>query len=233
MLTERMRHTAIMSQPTYGLTEAARLLRVATSTLRWWLEGSERGDRCYPPVIRPEPTGSSILTWGEFVEAGYLREYREDLPLQRLRPLIEALRSELGVQYPLATAQPMTGGRELVWNLQAKLELPEELWIVVGGDQLVLGGAADAFFKRVEFDPTTLEALRYTVMRAEVPVIVDPTRSFGLPTIRGVRTESVAELAIAGEPPEVVAEIYEDYGLSESDVRTAVRFEREYMRIAA
>lgn len=173
------------------------------------------------------------MTWGEFVEAGYLREYRSDLPLQRLRPLIEALREELGVPYPLATAQPMTAGRQLVWNLQTKLELPEELWMVVGGRQLVLGSAADAFFKRVEFDPTTLEALRYTVMEAGIPVIVDPTRSFGLPTIRGARTESVAELALAGEPAEVVAEIYEDYGLNESDVLTAVRFEREYMRVAA
>lgn len=233
MFPERVLHPTILSQPTYSLTEGARLLQVAPSTLRWWLEGAERGDRCYPPVLREEPTGSSTLTWGEFVEAGYLREYRTNLPLQRLRPLIEALREELGVPYPLATAQPMTDGRELVWNLQTELDLPEELWMVVGGRQLVLGTAADAFFKRVEFDPTTLEALRYTVMDADMPVIVDPTRSFGLPTIRGARTESVAELALAGEPPEVVAEIYEDYGLNESDVLTAVRFEREYMRAAA
>lgn len=233
MLTERVQHPTILSQPTYALTEAAHLLQVAPSTLRWWLEGAERDDRCYPPVLREQPIGSSTLTWGEFVEAGYLREYRADLPLQRLRPLIEALREELGVLYPLATAQPMTGGRQLVWNLQTKFELPEELWMVVGGRQLALGAAADAFFKRVEFDPTTLEALRYTVMEAEVPVIVDPTRSFGLPTIRGARTESVAELALAGEQPDVVAGIYEDYGLRESDVLTAVRFEREYMRVAA
>lgn len=233
MLTERVPHPTILSQPTYGLTEASRLLRVPPSTLRWWLEGAERGDRCYAPVLREQPTGASTLTWGEFVEAAYLREYRADLPLQRLRPLIEALREELGNPYPLATAQPMTDGRQLVWNLQTKLELPEELWMVVGRRQLMLGSAADAFFKRVEFDPTTLEALRYTVMEADIPVIVDPTRSFGLPTIRGARTESIAELALAGEPAEVVAEIYEDYGLNESDVLTAVRFEREYMRAAA
>lgn len=228
-----MPHQTILSQPTYGLTEAARLLRVAPSTLRWWLEGSERDGRHYLPVLREKPAGSSILTWGEFIEAGYLREYRRDLPLQRLRPLIEALRAELEVSYPLATAQPMTDGRQLVWNLQVELDLPEELWMVVGGRQLLLGSAADAFFKRIEFDPITLEALRYTVMEADSPVVVDPTRSFGLPTIRGARTESIAELVMAGEPPEVVAGIYEDYGISESDVFTAVRFEREFLRVAA
>ncbi len=232
MRTDPTFDATILGQPTYSLTEAARLLRVSPSTLRWWLEGAERGDRSYPPVLREEPQGSSTLTWGEFVEAGYLREYRQDIPLQRLRPLISELRKELGVPYPLATARPMTDGRELVWNLQIKLDLPEELWVVVGGRQLVLGGAADAFFKRVEFDPVSSEAIRYTVMKADVPVVVDPRRSFGLPTIRGARTETIAELALAGEPTGVVAEIYEDYGLRETDVLNAVRFEREYMRAA-
>ena len=40
----------------------------------------------YAPVIRPEPTGDDLVTWGEFVELGYLREYRrKGVPLQRLR----------------------------------------------------------------------------------------------------------------------------------------------------
>jgi len=222
-----------LERPLYSLTEAARLLQLAPSTLRFWLEGTRRRDHQYLPVLRSEPTGSSVLNWGEFVEAGYLREYRGDMTLQQLRPLIEALRSELGVRYPLATAQPMTSGMQLVWNLQTKLELPEELWVVVGGDQLVLGTAADAFFRKVEFDTSTLEALRYTVMEAESPVVVDPRRAFGVPTIRGARTESIAELALAGEPPEVVAEIYEDFGVTVSDVETAVRFEREFLGVAA
>ncbi|MBU1866131.1 MAG: DUF433 domain-containing protein, partial [Actinobacteria bacterium] len=111
--------TSFLAQTTYSLTEAARLLKVAPSTLRWWLEGARRGSTVYPPILRTQPTGSSDLTWGEFIEAGYLREYRRDLPLQRLRPLVEALRAELNTPHPLATAQPLVGGRELVWNLQA------------------------------------------------------------------------------------------------------------------
>lgn len=127
----------------------------------------------------------------------------------------------------------MTGGRRLVWNLQLRLGLSEKLWMVVGGYQLVLGSAADLFFERVEFDQATFEVYRYTVMQADVPVIVDPTRSFGLPTIRGVRTETVVELAMAGEPSEVVAGFYGDYGLGSADVLTAVHFEREHMLAAA
>lgn len=221
-----------MDRPTYSLTEAARLLRVPTSTMRFWLEGARRGEQVYPPVLRPEATGSSTLTWGEFVEAAYLREYREDIPVQGLRPLIEALREEFG-RYPLATAHPMTTDKQLVRNLQDQLGLPEELWMVVGVGQLVLGSSAETYFKKVEFDPETSLAMRYRVMDAETPVVVDPRVAFGVPTIKNTRAESIAELVLAGEPISAVVQIYAGYGINESDVATAVRFDREYLSAAA
>ncbi len=63
----------ILDREMYTEAAAARLLRVAPSTLHWWLEG--RPPR-YRPVIRVEPTGSRNVTWAEFVEAGLLRSYR-------------------------------------------------------------------------------------------------------------------------------------------------------------
>lgn len=224
---------SLLSHPTYALSEAARLLQVAPSTLHWWLEGGDRGGIWYPPVLRPEPLGTSQLTWGEFVEAGLLREYRVDLPLQKLRPLIEALRLELSTPYPLATARPMVSGRELVWNLQQACDLPEELWIVVGKQQLVLGAAASAFFKRVEFDPHTAEAERYIVMPGPRPVVVDPQVAFGAATIQRVRAEVLAELAESGEPIGAVVEIYQDYGITSEDVATALAFVRAFLPSAA
>lgn len=73
------------------------------STLHRWLEGREQGTKVYPPVIRPEATGSRSLTWAEFVEAALLRQYRREhqVPLQEIREFISALRAETGVPYPL------------------------------------------------------------------------------------------------------------------------------------
>jgi hypothetical protein len=48
----------------YPVGEAARLLRVPQSTLRWWLEGRTVRSKQYPPVIREEATGSGLVTWG-------------------------------------------------------------------------------------------------------------------------------------------------------------------------
>ena len=81
----------ILDREMYTEAAAARLLRVAPSTLHWWLEG--RPPR-YRPVIRVEPTGSRSVTWAEFVEAGLLRSYRRehDVPLKELREFIDRLR---------------------------------------------------------------------------------------------------------------------------------------------
>ena len=67
---------SILDRPVYGVSEAAGLLGLRSDRARAWLDGYERSGVRYPPVIREEPTGDDIVTWGEFVELGYLREYR-------------------------------------------------------------------------------------------------------------------------------------------------------------
>ena len=110
----------ILDREMYTEAAAARLLRVAPSTLHWWLEG--RPPR-YRPVIRVEPTGSRTVTWAEFVEAGLLRSYRRehDVPLRELRDFIDRLREEFQVPYPLADRRPYVGsGRRLLIDLQGR-----------------------------------------------------------------------------------------------------------------
>jgi hypothetical protein len=106
---------SILERPVYGVSEAAGLLGLRSDRTRAWLDGYERSGVRYPPVIREEPTGEDLVTWGEFVELGYLREYRrKGVPLQQLRPVIEELRREFETPYPLATARPYIYGKELV-----------------------------------------------------------------------------------------------------------------------
>lgn len=207
----------------YALPEAARSLRVPTSTLRWWLEG--RGD--YPPVLRPEPTGSTDVTWGEFIEAGLLREYRDrKVPLQRLRPAIEILRERFDIPYPLAHFRPFVGmGRRLLFEAQQVADLPAELGLVLElvGGQMVLDSRVDAFLHRVDFSDDELQlAQRLHPDGRRSPVVIDPARSFGAPTLRGIRTDALAELVEAGEPPELVAE---ECGLRPDELKAALAYE--------
>jgi DNA-binding transcriptional MerR regulator len=83
----------------FSEAEAARLLRVAQSTLHYWLEGGERRGRTYQPVIRVEPRGTRSVTWAEFIEAGLLRQYRREhgVPMAELRAFIDLLREGTGI----------------------------------------------------------------------------------------------------------------------------------------
>lgn len=206
----------------YTVAAAARLLRVFPATLRWWLEGREQ----YPPVLRSEPTGSGTVTWGEFVEAGFLREYRKRRSLQRLRPVIARLREEFDVSYPLATGQPFVGpGMDLTLRTQRDENLPDELAIVheIVSGQLVLAPAASRFMEKVDFsEEGPQRALRIRPMGKDSPVVIDPEFSFGSPTVRGVRTEVIAELVEAGED---IDEVAEDFSLKAAEARAAVAYE--------
>lgn len=217
----------ILEREYYPAREAARLLRVPESTLRWWLEGRSIRGKQYPPVLREEASGSGLVTWGEFVEAGYLREYRRrDVPLRELRRFVEGLREELGIAYPLAHFRPFVSAhRRLVLEVQKKANVPPEFGLVleVTSGQLLLGRAAESFLERVEFSAEgDQRALRVFPAGKDLPVVIDPERAFGAPSIQGIRTDALAELVDAGEPPEEVAE---NFNLAVDLVKAAVAFE--------
>lgn len=208
----------------YSIAEASRLLGLSSVTLRRWLEGATRKRVFYEPVIRPEPTGNEAVTWGEFVEAGLLREYRDlGMRLQRMRPVIARLRDELGVKYPLAHSRPYVLGKELVREIQVREELDERLWVVVTdphSDQLVLADRAERFVRKVEFDGQIAHRI-YPAGRSSL-VSIDPEKSFGIPTVRGIRTENVIELFRAGESVGAIGDAFE---LDTAEVEAALRFE--------
>ena len=105
--------------------------------------------------------------------------------------------------------------------------------MVIGSGQLALTKESDAFFKRVRFHRPTGAAELYIVMPAEEPVVLNPLKSFGIPTVRDVRAETLSELALAGDPYDMIIDIYSGYGITDSDIDTAIQFEREYMGAVA
>lgn len=228
-----VRAPAILERPVYGIVEAAGLLGLRPDRARAWLDGYERTGVRYPPVIRVEPTGDEIVTWGEFVELGYLREYRrKGVPLQRLRPVIDELRQEFSTLYPLATAKPYVCGKELVLELQQRNDIPRSIAIVVSSGQTVaLADEAMRFFRKVEFDPPERgDVQRIHPAGRASPVVIDPLVRFGRPCVQGVSTERLWELFDAGES---IDEIAAGYDMSEEFVRAAVAYEEQQRSLAA
>jgi uncharacterized protein (DUF433 family) len=220
--------TTVLDRELYDEQLAAQILRVPPSTLHWWLEGGSQRGKVYEPVFRPEATGSKLVTWGEFVEARYLREYRRTLGVQlsSLRQFIAFLRNELGVPYPLAHMRPWVGaGRRLLVDAQDAADVPVELWVCVEPQSGVtlLTPPAESFLERVEFEEEEDGVVvRLHPAGKEVPVVIDPEVRFGSPTVKGIPTESLAELVRAGDSVEMVAE---GFGLDLDSVVTALSYE--------
>jgi uncharacterized protein (DUF433 family) len=214
----------LLDRPVYGMSQVDRLLGLASGTARRWIDGYERGGKKYPPVVRVEPTGEDVVTWGEFVETRLLSEYRDaGVSMVKMRPAVERLRETYHRRYPLAHARPYAQDRELVMKVQESVGLDRDLRLVlVRNGQLVLAQPAQNFFESAQFSPAADVVERLRPVSAIQDVVLDPLRQFGEPVVRSVRTEVIAEQVRAGEPIDAIAAIYE---LPRTWVEAAVRYE--------
>jgi uncharacterized protein (DUF433 family) len=214
----------VLEREMFSEAEAARLLRVAQSTLHYWLEGGQRRGKTYRPVLRVEPRGARSVTWAEFVEAALLREYRRTLnvPMAELRAFIDLLRDSYGVPSPLADRRPYVVGRELVLSAQDEVGLDPEFCLVAAvRGQLILTPSAQSFVERVSWDGDLAAGWRpHDDPRS--PVLMTPDLRFGKPSIRGISTDVVWEHDQAGED---VHEIAGAFDLTTDDVRWALAYE--------
>jgi uncharacterized protein (DUF433 family)/DNA-binding transcriptional MerR regulator len=215
---------SVLEREMYSEAEAARLLRLAPSTLHYWLEGGERRGKTYKPVIRTEARGERVVTWAEFIEAGLLRQYRREhnVPMAELRAFIDLLRDRMGVPYPLAHHRPFVADRQLVLEAQDDVGLDPDLCLVaVVRGQLILTKASQDFVDRVRWDGDIAVAWR-PADDPQSPVLMDPELRFGRPSVKGISTEALWEQVEAGES---AAETADAFGLSLGDVRWAVSYE--------
>ncbi|WP_375426144.1 DUF433 domain-containing protein [uncultured Friedmanniella sp.] len=214
----------VLDREMYTESQAARLLRLAPSTLHYWLEGGTRRNKTYKPVIRAEATGSNRVTWAEFIEAGLLRQYRQDLqvPMLELRSFIALLRDHFDVPYPLAHQHPYVAERKLVVEAQDEAHLGADFALVapVSGQYMLLP-AAQAFYDRVTWVDDIAQQWRPDD-RGDSPVTIDPDMRFGSPSIGGISTSILFEQSESGEDEEDLAGTF---GLSLAEVRWALSYE--------
>ena len=215
----------ILDRPVYSVADAAEILRIPRSTLHWWLEGRPDGSPIYAPVIRLEPTGANSLTWGEFIEAALLRQYRRELrvSLEEIRRFVRRLREEEGIPYPLAHHKPWVGvGPSLLLGIQKESGLPGDFWLVAAtSDQIVLTPPAASFIDLVDWDDDLAVAWR-PHDDAVSPVRCRPTHRFGHPAIKGISTAAIFEHIDGDEDEEDVAA---QFGLEIEDVGWARAYE--------
>jgi uncharacterized protein (DUF433 family) len=198
--------------PLYSVTEAARHLDVPVSTFRTWVHGYERRPEGKRPVTGapivttlPRDAGVSVPFIG-LAEAHALAAIRgAGVPLQRIRPALDLLQQQLGIEHVLASRSLYTDGAELLYDFaEREGDTPEarsarEL-VVVRNGQRVFNEVVESYLRRVEFAGDGWAERIHLRKYGNADVVVDPRRSFGIPIFaRGaVRLETVIAAFKAG-----------------------------------
>jgi len=111
--------------PLYTVAEAARSLGVPESTFHTWAMGYTRKPADRPEVrgepivtvIPGQPRGSALLPFVGLAEGLVLAGIRKaGVTMQRIRPALDVLRRELGLDHVLASRSLYTDGSEILYD---------------------------------------------------------------------------------------------------------------------
>ena len=220
----------------YGLGEAAGYLDVPSSTLATWAYGYERrgaaaGVIVGRPVItavRPARRDAAAVPFIGLAEGYALAAFRQaGVPMQRIRPAIDALDHELGLKYALASRRLYSDGAEILYDYARHAgDTPEgesarEL-VVVRNNQRVFAEVVERYLRRIDFAADGYAQVIHLPQYRVADVTIDPDHAFGRPRFArgGAGLDDVMDLFLAGEPVDAVAA---EFGLTRDEVEDALR----------
>lgn len=212
------------SEPRYTLAQAARLAGTSPQNARRWMLGYEgTGHRMRPVFGSDRPAGEPLMvSFLELCELAVVARFRsndERLPLDRLRRAHAWARQSLGLEYPFASDAMRVEGGHVLYEFTRREPGPGTMALDLAGQWLLPVSVAEVL-ERFDFDRTY--ASRWFPAGRAVPLVIDPERGSGLPTIAGrnLRADFLAGRWRAGED---IASLAEDYDLDVATVEAALR----------
>jgi len=215
--------------PRYSFPEAARATGIPVSTLRAWTVGQRyrRKDDLgfFEPVLQRPNASDNRLSFFNLIEAHVLRALRtvHDVDLGKVRYAIQLAEQDLGTTRLLLDRRLKTAGGTLFFDRYT------ELLELSPSQQIAMRTILDAYMQRVAYDDSKLPAeffpFEHVPENADRKVIViAPFISFGRAILRrtGVSTRAIVQRLDAGE---TLADLLNDYGLTEAELEEAVLFE--------
>ena len=216
-------------EPLYTVAEAAAYLRVPRTTFETWAHGYSRRrqdgrtTRALPAITaitagRREPE----IPFIGLAEGMVLAAFRSSgIPMQRIRPAVEVLKAELGLDHALASKRLFSDGAEILYDYATKEENEELVGLmVVRTRQWVFAPVIQDYLRRITYaQDGWARRLRLPVSKS---VIVDPERGFGQPIFEkgAVRVEDVLDRFQAGDS---LGDVAFDFDVPVEDVEEVVR----------
>lgn len=206
--------------PNYRIGEAARYAHLSPQTVAKWHAHPGSNKKA---TLSTKEKGAA-LSYLQLIEVAVVASFRKaGVRLNKIEAAREYLAKQLEAEFPFAAYRFKTDGKDL-WMDYAQFEAD-------GGDKTLLavsqGGQlawADIIGRLHEFDYENDAglAIRWHVAGRDSNIVIDPRIQFGAPSVEGVATWAFKGRWEAGED---VDDIADDFGVANSDVLAALRFE--------
>ena len=215
--------------PAYSIGDAARYLRIPSSTIHSWTVGHsyqiKDGFSFFSPLINISKEKPYLLSFTNLVEVHVLRAIRvgHKIQLNKVREALDFIDERFEIPHPLAKEDFRTNGVDLFIERYGKLINASS------GDRKELKEALNAHLDRIEPDDNGLAIELYPFTRSDEIdnpriVVIDPRIAFGRLAIAGtgITTDVLKERYKAGDSIEDLADDYECDRLS---IEEAIRCE--------
>ena len=208
----------------YSFAEAARLASVSVTTVKNWLFGYTVQGREVPPLFSSSNGGMvSFLQMIEIMVAGRFRKSAlgKPMPFHKVREAYVNAQEAWGLEYPFAHLKLEALGGHIVHFLKEGVPVGRfqaldslEQWTLPG---LLRRETTD----QIEYQGEL--AARWFPIGKQVPIVVDPRVSTGLPVIegRGVTVQAIRKRFKSGLRIDFIAK---DFGLKPELVETALQY---------
>ena len=148
------------------------------------------------------------------------------VPLQRIRPALEVLSRDLGIDHTLASRRLYSDGAELLFDYAGRSSDPDaplvRQLVVVRNQQRVFSDAVEQYLQLIEYADDGYARLVQLPGYRDAKVVADPDRAFGQPIFSrgGARVADVLERFWAGDDLDTLVE---EFGVPRAELEDVVR----------
>ena len=226
------------TQPMYTFSEAAQLARVSTSSVRNWLIGYSGAGREIRPIFTTHDKNRAMVSFLNLIEIVVAGQFRKALHVkyQTVLRAYENAKAIVDSQYPFAHARLEPLGPRIVYMVKNR-PIGESLQSVDNPAQWSFPMELPPLPTEVRQVISEIEylqdlAAKWFPVGRDVPIVIDPRISTGIPTIlgTGVTIGAIHERFKAGHKIEYLAR---DYKIEPSVVQTVIQYAMQHSELVA